>query len=771
MSPRPDLSLQQPDGTLTAPAWASSGCGHLSFHELPEALRVLYAHQPRDEEALKQAYVDSGLDEVPDTFVLYRIIGNDLYPRHAKGQSRSNVKFILENEPALEGCEKRWVINRIVDEDERAAIIGLLEEYKQPYIDLPFDADDFGRVGWDLKAFGAHGFFSSEAFFELNSEQQDRAYTAAYRLKNAYLMHNNGARNAALRAGRDQAKWVLPWDGNCFLTQSAWRSLTAAITKAAHLRYFVVPMERVVDNQSLLEAGYSPCPVEEPQLIFRCDAPEEFNEAYPYGRRPKVELFWRHQIPGKWERWKDDPWDVRRRSLSPEAGQFGVAGWVARLFSGVSSLEAEDHASFKNRGLMRQQAIVASINHVMKRCNAEPDDYGLTSFRSEQLLALRELYRTSLADCVPEHPTVAALLQLAREALSRPPASVVDKTDLAPSGDPQDYFHPAPYWWPDPSRPDGLPFIKKDGQRVPGTEMYEPESDRYDRTRLQRLFDDSTTLALAAFLTDDITYAQHAANWLRRWFLDPSTRMNPHLRYSQVRMGRNGNEGYGRGIIETKDFYYYLDAVRLLARRGVLTPVELTAFNDWLQAYLTWLLQSPHGISECCAPNNHGTYYDLQVASIAAFLGDEATVLKALLRATDRIGVQFSASGVQYDEMTRTQSAHYCCYNLQGWLNLAYLARRYGIDLFGHKAANGATLEAAVRWVAAHLQQPWPYPQIEPFDDDRLFQALVYAEPLMRRMPILDSAPMALRPLAERKPLFHPHDGIRPFWNVNRAKP
>src|SRR5690554_3566160 len=84
------------------------------YAELPEALRVLYEHQPRDEDALRKEYLSKGLDKIPNTLVLYRIVGNDLYPRHAKGQSRENLRFVLENEPDFDACEKIWILNRIV---------------------------------------------------------------------------------------------------------------------------------------------------------------------------------------------------------------------------------------------------------------------------------------------------------------------------------------------------------------------------------------------------------------------------------------------------------------------------------------------------------------------------------------------------------------------------------------------------------------------------------------------------------------------------------
>jgi hypothetical protein len=71
---------------------------------------------------------------VHDNFVLYRIIGNDLFPLHSRNQSLQNLKFVLENEPELDGCHKRWVLNRIVDKSYEQAICALLEEHGRQYI-------------------------------------------------------------------------------------------------------------------------------------------------------------------------------------------------------------------------------------------------------------------------------------------------------------------------------------------------------------------------------------------------------------------------------------------------------------------------------------------------------------------------------------------------------------------------------------------------------------------------------------------------------------
>lgn len=709
-------------------------------------------------ESLKAVYSRSGESNQEDTFALIRVLGNDLPPRHSVSQARTNLRFILENEPELPGCKRHWVVNRIVDPVEEAAILELLEAHGQGYTRIPFSIDEYALRPWDFDGLPWPGWSYSEELSLLPRAMQARSRMRLYRHKNNYVMNNNGARNVALATGRAMAKWVLPWDGNCFVTAEAWQELVRQVRERPWYPYFVVPMARIEDNEDLLQDGFRPEPREEPQLIFRRDTRECFDEAHPYGRRPKVALFWRLGVPGPWDRWRIEPWDLPPPEFSPDAGQFAYAGWVARLTSGEPQLESNPGKGLVQRGVARIEAVTNLLDRLdeeVARRTFHRDR--LLVYREEELAAWREAFERGACAVLREKLEGAA-----QEALSRGPYSVVDKLSLPPSGDPQDYWHPAPYYWPSPVLPSLLPYIRRDGRRVPGTRLYEPGSERYDRTRLQRLFDDTTVLALAGYMTGEPRYAAHGARLVRRWFINPDTRMNPHLRYAQVRWGWNGNRGSPTGLIEMKDLYFFLDAVRLLERAGALGDDGLGTFRAWLSDYVRWLLDSDQGRREWRARNNHGTYYDLQVAAIAAYLDDVRLLLDTLRTSQERLLQQFDADGRQPEELRRNTSAHYCCFNLQGWVHLARIADAASIDLMNSRGEGQPGLRRAFEWLLGFMGCSWPFRQIDEFDAER-FNPLWYAARTAYGAAALP-AQVDPGPLARQKSLFFPHHGVKPFW-------
>lgn len=683
-----------------------------------------------------------------DTLCLIRIIGNDLEPRHRKGQSHDNVEFILDNEAEFPNTKKFWLVNRIIDPEALTKLIDLLEHYRQDYRVIAFDVDDYRRLGWDLDWGGGGGFRFTEAFPLLGDNERLRFENAIRRHKNIYIMNNNGARNLALAFGRSRAKWVLPWDGNSFLTCEGFDEIRAGLKKYAYIPYFLVPMTRISENQVLLENGASIKANEEPQIVFRSDTGEIFDEQIPYGRRSKVNLLWRLAVPGIWNRFSQEPWDRPLPRVSRDRGLFKQIGWVARLTSGRTELEV-GRTSNAQRAIKRNEAIKATIDRVDQSVVEAALDAKCLMFYDE--VAITELASAG------DDPTGASIRDQAELALRRGPYSVVDKTTVAASGDRHDYFSPAPYWWPDPSSETGLPFISKDGERVPGLELYGSESGNFDRTRLQFLFDDTLTLALAWAVFGDRRYAEHGACLVRTWFLDERTRMNPHLVYAQIRAGHNDNKGVGRGLIEFKDVYWFLDAIRLIERSEALTPNESADLRSWFTSYANWLDADPAAIGEFNASNNHGVFFDVQRAAIAGFLGDGAALSRIRLNCRERLHGHFAEDGSLPAELARTRPRHYVMFTLQGWTALARLMSSIGDDLWGYRTADGRNIGLGLAWLGkAMTGGAWPVGIIEEIDPERL-------APLMR--DLATRYPDQAAPSDNRlsKNIFHPGAAIAPY--------
>lgn len=300
----------------------------------------------------------------PESFFLCRIVGNDLVPRHTPGQSRKNMEFILENEEPFESCTKFWIVNRIVDDAERNRIIRLLEDRRQAYDVIPFDLTAYAKADLDTTRIPP-GLDKPAALLNLDNRQR-LAFQAAIRTsKINAAIGVNATRNMAISLGRTKARWILPWDGNCFVTPAGWRQIRQTVLNRQRLPYFIVPMARTTDNSTLLDPGFQPDAKEEPQIVFRNDAHEKFDERYAYGHLDKIELLLRLNVPGRWHSWPRTAWDLPRSKSSPDKGKFATAGWVARLASGRDSQEVG-----KTSSTLRAEARTRAILDFIARLDA-----------------------------------------------------------------------------------------------------------------------------------------------------------------------------------------------------------------------------------------------------------------------------------------------------------------------------------------------------------------------------------------------------------------
>ena len=337
-------------------------------------------------------------------------------------------------------------------------------------------------------------------------------------------------------------------------------------------------------------------------------------------------------------------------------------------------------------------------------------------------------------------PAYDKLIEDAKAALAAPLVAVTDKhTLLPPTGDRHDYYSLSPYWWPDPAKPNGLPYIRRDGET-------NPESKRdLDQPRVAALGDRLQTLGLAYYFTGDERYAARAAEQLRTWFLDPASRMNPHLRFAQL--VRGNDQERGSGIIDTRWFIETVDAIALIRQSKAWTPADEAGMKQWFRTYLDWLLTSPNGKHEHDAKNNHGSWFAAQTAAYALYVGDTAAARRIIEEVKARIGTQITPAGEQPTEMERTRSLHYSSFNIEALSRVAEMGQSLGVDLWRYEAPEGGSLRRAIDRVAKFAVDPskWPGQQIDKEPVELLIVHLRRADtaygdttymPILRKLPV-----------------------------------
>lgn len=338
-----------------------------------------------------------------------------------------------------------------------------------------------------------------------------------------------------------------------------------------------------------------------------------------------------------------------------------------------------------------------------------------------RVLAILLLFTTSIfAESVPYTLTIdghylaalkrshnAAVLQKVRSAAEREmkvgPFSVLQSKMVPPSGDRHDYMSMGIYWWPNPATSNGLPYVRHDGRVNPQAAAIP------DHANLFKLEDAVQTLGIAYYLTGDEAYAARSVLLLKTWFLNPSTRMNPNLNDAQGVPGRIS--GRGEGVLDARYIPNLLDGITLIEGSAALTSADKKGLHQWFEEYFRWLQMSKNGRDEARARNNHGSWYDEQLAGIALFLGHNGLVHRLALSAETRIAHQIQPDGKQPLELARTKSFSYSAFNLDALARLALETKSVGIDLWGFQAKNGASLRVALDYLLPYAagKRKWPY--------------------------------------------------------------
>lgn len=281
-----------------------------------------------------------------------------------------------------------------------------------------------------------------------------------------------------------------------------------------------------------------------------------------------------------------------------------------------------------------------------------------------------------------------------------------------------------PYNWPDCSKVGNTSeltldqvfkqceFINKDGQLNPAA-------------RDIHNIEDFDSMANAVFLnslawgvTRSGVYSARVVKYIKNWFLNEDTYMNPNLEYAQMQGGPDGQHGTHTGILDLKAMAKIASGVALL-RDGQAPEWDSGTddhFKDWVRNYTQWITTSEIALGEKAAANNHGTYYFAQLASLYVISGDkDKAVATADEYFTTTYQGQITQDGDQPLEHDRTRPYHYLTYNLAGAIAVGRISEYAGKAQWSQKTRSGAGIPQACNYVMNFppgqdmASELWPY--------------------------------------------------------------
>lgn len=295
------------------------------------------------------------------------------------------------------------------------------------------------------------------------------------------------------------------------------------------------------------------------------------------------------------------------------------------------------------------------------------------------------------------------VIQTADTYLHEMPLTITAFPASRSAGGIHDFYSEGDYWWPDPGNPAG-PYIRRDG-------MSNPDNFDAHRRVMVRLSLIVPALAAAYVVTGEETYAVHAMEHLRAWFLDDETKMNPHLLYAQAIKGRV--TGRGVGIIDTIHLIEVARSIKTLAATGAIGGEDLEGLKGWFAAYLQWMTTHKYGIDERDRKNNHGSCWVLQVSAFAQLVGDAEQLGYCRDRfRTVLVPNQIAEDGSFPLELDRTKPYSYTLFNLDILTSICQVLSTVEDNLWEFSLPDGRGIHKAMEFMYPHMadKAAWPYP-------------------------------------------------------------
>ena len=294
------------------------------------------------------------------------------------------------------------------------------------------------------------------------------------------------------------------------------------------------------------------------------------------------------------------------------------------------------------------------------------------------------------------------ILKAAAAALLQPPVTITAFPAKLSEGGPNDFYSNGDYWWPDPAKPGGLPYIKRDGESNPG-------NFAQHRLAVKTLRDSVAALAAAYKVTGEERYVVKAVELLRVFFLDATTRMNPSLNFAQAVPGVS--PGRGIGIIDALHLIEVPAAVRAMEKAKAFPASMGAELRQWFRELAEWMATSKNGGEEGAAKNNHAVAFYLQLAVYADFIGDETKLARCRQEYKEVfVPRQMAPDGSFPLELARTKPYGYSIFQLDNMATLCQVLSRPGDDLWSFELPDGRGIRKAVAYLHPFLadKAKWP---------------------------------------------------------------
>ena len=226
---------------------------------------------------------------------------------------------------------------------------------------------------------------------------------------------------------------------------------------------------------------------------------------------------------------------------------------------------------------------------------------------------------------------------------------------------------------------------------------------------MNNLRDAIAALGAAYRVTGEDRYAAKSADLLRVFFLDPDTRMNPHLNFAQAIPGRM--PGRGIGIIDTLHLAEIPLAIMALAESPAFPDDVLAGLKQWFREYTHWMRTSKNGREEAATKNNHVVAYWLQIACFSRLTGDEENLAEARRQFKEVfVPDQMATDGCFPRELARTKPYAYSIFQLDNMATLCQVLSTPDDNLWEFELPDGRGIRKAMAYLYPYLadKSSWP---------------------------------------------------------------